>query len=38
MDTINEPKKVKARKEHQCDYSDKTIRQIILNGKWYTKD
>ena len=25
MDTINEPKKVKARKEHECDYCDKVI-------------
>ena len=27
MDTINEPKKVKARKEHQCDYCDKAINK-----------
>lgn len=25
MDTIKEPKRVKARKEHQCDYCDKII-------------
>ncbi len=24
--------------ELQQDYSDKTIRQMILNGKWYIKD
>ena len=27
MDTIKEPKRVKARKEHQCDYCDKTINK-----------